>query len=329
MDRREFLQLTVSALAVAPLVACTSGALRGASPSASGGAGVTDAAAFRAMRRSVSTRFGKIAYVDRGSGDGVLFLHGFPLNSFQWRGVIDRVWTHRRCIAPDFLGLGYTEVAEGQSVAPNVQVEMLVALLDALSIQTVDLVANDSGGAIAQLFVTRHPERVRTMLLTNCDVENDSPPPAVLPVIALAREGKFATQTFLPQLADKAFARSAEGIGGQCFTYPDHPTDEAVDYYFQPLVANPRRIQLTDAYALGLDPNPLAGLEPLLKRCTVPTRIVWGTGDPIFSQASPDYLDHTLPRSRGVRRIPGAKLFFIEEFPEVIAEEALRLWRVG
>ena len=61
----------------------------------------------------------------------------------------------------------------------------------------------------------------------------------------------------------------------------------------------------------------------------MPTRIVWGTGDTIFSKDSPDYLDRLLPNSRGVRRIPGAKLFFPEEFPEVIAEEARKLWAYG
>jgi len=73
----------------------------------------------------------------------------------------------------------------------------------------------------------------------------------------------------------------------------------------------------------------LAGIEPALKRCPVPTRIVWGTGDTIFSLASPDYLDRTLAHSRGVRRVEGAKLFFPEEFPDLIAAEARRLWGVG
>lgn len=81
-----------------------------------------------------------------------------------------------------------------------------------------------------------------------------------------------------------------------------------------------------NAYALGLEPNPLAGIESALKRCNVPTRIVWGMGDTIFSQASPDYLDRMLAKSRGVRRVPGAKLFFPKEMPELIAEEAMRLW---
>ena len=54
----------------------------------------------------------------------------------------------------------------------------------------VDLIANDSGGAVAQLFVLRYPQRVRTMLLTNCDVEPDSPPPALKPVLDAVTRGQ-------------------------------------------------------------------------------------------------------------------------------------------
>lgn len=288
-----------------------------------------DAAAFHAARRFVETPFGRIACVERGSGDAALFLHGFPLNGFQWRGALDRLSAHRRCVAPDFMGLGYSQIPAGQSVAPDAQVAMLAALLDSLSIRAVDLVANDSGGAVAQLFVLKYPQRVRTMLLTNCDVEPDSPPPALLPVLQMAREGKFTEMWLVPWLADKELARSAKGLGGQTYTYPTNPTDEAVDCYLAPLVSSPERKAQVNSYALALDPNPLAGIEPALKHCAVPTRIVWGTGDDIFSPASPGYLDRTLPNSRGVRRVEGAKLFFPEEFPDVIAEEARGLWGVA
>src|SRR5882724_7093303 len=106
-------------------------------------------------RRFAQTTFGRIAHIDRGKGPAVLFLHGFPLSSFQWRGAIDRLSTKRRCLAPDFMGLGHTEVAAGQSVTPSAQADMLAAFLDRLSVRDVDLIANDSGGAIAQLFMTR------------------------------------------------------------------------------------------------------------------------------------------------------------------------------
>jgi len=287
-----------------------------------------DAAAWSAARRFAETPFGKIAYVERGSGDAALFLHGFPLNGFQWRGALDRLSAYRRCVAPDFMGLGYSQIPDGQSLAPDAQVAMLAALLDSLSISAVDLVANDSGGAVAQLFVIRHPKRVRTLLLTNCDVETDSPPPALFPVIEMARAGTFVDKWLVPWVADKTLARSAEGLGGQTYTFRANPTDEAVDYYLAPLVSSPQRKAQVHAYAIALEPNPLAGVEKELKRCAAPTRIVWGTGDDIFSQKSPDYLDKIFPNSRGVRRVEGAKLFFPEEFPDIIADEALRLWGI-
>jgi haloalkane dehalogenase len=271
MIRRQFIKVMAATL--------TSGALSAFASRTkdAGGAQLPlNAAAFHAERKYAETNFGGIAYVERGTGDAALFLHGFPLNGFQWRGALERLSAHRRCIAPDFLALGYTEVKAGRSVVPNAQVAMLMALLDNLSIPKVDVVAGDSGGAVAQLLVVRHQERVRSLLLTNCDTENDSPPPAFLPVIEMSRAGTWVDQSLAPQLADKKLVRSAEGIGGLCYVDPAHPTDEAIDYYFGPLVSSPRRNALVHSYAIALERNPLTGIEPLLKRSTVPTRIVWG-----------------------------------------------------
>ena len=312
MDRREFLGVAVSVVAASALARCVSL--------------VTDAASFHASRRFLDMRFGRIAYVERGSGDAALFLHGLPLNSFQWRGAIDRLSPDRRCIAADFLGLGYTEVAEGQSVAPDAQVAMLVELMDKLSVAKADVIASDSGGAVAQLLMTRYPQRVRTMLLTNCDTEPDSPPPAVIPVIEASRKGVFADEWIGAWLADKPLARSDKGIGGSCYADRANPTDEAVEMYFTPLVSSPRRKALLHAYIIALEINPLAGITAALAQSKIPTRVVWGMGDDIFSKESPAYFERTLGTSRGVRRLEGSKLFWPEERPDIIAEEAKRLW---
>jgi pimeloyl-ACP methyl ester carboxylesterase len=146
-------------------------------------------------------------------------------------------------------------------------------------------------------------------------------------VIELSRAGTYADQWLVPWLSDKALARSGKGIGGMCYVDPAHPTDEAIEYYFAPLVASPRRKALIHAFALALERNSLEGIQPALKQCDIPTRIVWGTGDTIFSQASPGYLDHSFGKSRGVRRLAGRKLFWPEELPDVIAYEARKLWR--
>jgi haloalkane dehalogenase len=82
---------------------------------------------------------------------------------------------------------------------------MLVALLDGLLIPAVDLIANDSGGTIAQLFAVEHPARVRTMLLTNCDVHENSPPVQMRNSIASARAGLYDLK-MARHLEDRAYA---------------------------------------------------------------------------------------------------------------------------
>jgi hypothetical protein len=59
----------------------------------------------------------------------------------------------------------------------------------------------------------------------------------------------------------------------------------------------------------------------------VPVRVVWGSADTIFTAANPDFLDRTFGHSLGVRRLANSKLFWPEEHPDVIAEEARNLWR--
>ena len=284
-------------------------------------------AEFHASRRFADTRFGRIAYIERGSGPAALFLHGFPLNGFQWRGALPRLAGLRRCLAPDFMGLGHSEVPESQSLSPQAQTDMLVALLDVLGIDAVDLIGNDSGGAIAQLFAVQHPTRVRSLLLTNCDVHEDSPPALLEPMLQACRAGVYADKFIVPQLNDTRFARSSQGLGGLAYTNPENFTDASIECYLRPLVSSALRKQQFHGYVTALVPNPLLAIEPALERLTVPLRVVWGTGDFIFKASWAEWLDRKCPQSRGVRRVEGAKLFFPEEMPDLIAEEARELWR--
>ncbi|MDB5991219.1 MAG: alpha/beta hydrolase [Herbaspirillum sp.] len=323
MLRREFIGYSVSTAGLLGMPAAAAGPA--ASSKLAHHASIS-AAVFHASRRFAQTSFGKIAYIERGTGRAALFLHGFPLNGFQWRGVLAPLSELRRCIAPDFLALGYTEVRPGQDVGPDAQVAMLAEFLDALDIAKVDLVANDSGGAIAQLFLVRYPHRVRTLLLTNCDTEIECPPAALVPVILMAHAGTFADRWLASWLADKPLGRSAEGLGGQCYADPSNPTNEAIDCYLQPLLNSPQRKDLVHAYAISLENNFLTGIESGLRLSKAPTRIVWGGSDRIFSRAGAAYLHRTMGSSRGVRQLRASKLFWPEERPEVIIAEAQRLW---
>lgn len=283
------------------------------------------ATAWTAARRFVPLSGGDVAVVERGAGPAALFVHGYPLNGFQWRHALERLSSARRCIAPDLLGLGATKTRSGAPLTPDAQAAMLAELLDALDVDAVDLVGSDSGGAVAQIFAVAHPERVRTLLLTNCEAEPNSPPQTLEPILALARVGKFAEIALGRAVSDKAFARSAQAIGGLCYARPDELSDAALDMYLAPLVASPDRMALADAYALALDtPHPLDGIEPKLRALKVPARVVWGMKDVIFDTAMADYLGDVL--GAPVRKLDDAMLFWPEEYPDILAEEALALW---
>src|SRR3989442_1571751 len=137
-----------------------------------------DAKTFHARRRFAETPSGRIAYVEQGRGPAAVFLHGVPLNGFHWRHVIDAVSDLRRCIALDLMSLGYTEIGPDRDVSFTAQASMLAEFCDALELGPIDLVGNDSGGGIAQLFAARHPERLRTLTLTNCDTHDNWAPDA-------------------------------------------------------------------------------------------------------------------------------------------------------
>jgi len=224
------------------------------------------------------------------------------------------------------MGLGYTETTESQEITPETQAAMLGEFLDVLKIKDVDIVANDSGGEVAQLFVAHYPTRVRTLLLSNCDVDTNSPPPSFAPLLAAAQKGVLA-DSFARLLANKDAARSQRGLGA-FYTHPENLTDDAIEYYLSPLVSTPLRKKQLNSFAASFANNPLVAIEPALRQCPSPARIVWATADTTFDVKWADWLDKTLPHSQGVRRVDGAKLFFPEEMPEVIAEEATKLWRV-
>lgn len=318
MRRRDFLKASTMMMATAAL-APHGFAMR---------SGQIDAAWYRRFRRFAALPPGRVAYVEHGHGPAALFVHGYPLNGFQWRGALERLHKHRRCIAPDLMGMGFTETKDGQTISATTQANMLAMLLDALHIDTVDLVANDSGGAVAQLFVAKYPQRVRTLLLTNCDVDENSPPPQLLPFVEKAKKGTFIDEVIVPQLKDKQLARSANGLGGLTYTYPEKLTDETIETYFRPVVETPLKKAQMSQYLISMETNLLVAIREDLRRWKGPVRMVWGMKDQLFGVQWAEWLDRTLPGSRGVRRVEGANLFFPEEMPDLISEEAARFWGV-
>ena len=289
-----------------------------------------DIAEFHASRRFADVKSGRIAYVEQGTGPVALFVHGVPLNGYHWRHVIEKVRHRRRCIAIDLMGLGYSEIAPAKDVSFAAQARMIAEVIDALGIDRIDLVGNDSGGAVAQIFAANCPERLRSLVLTNCDVHDGWPPPQVLPLMERARNGTLAVvfQPLLdhPDLARARFARGESVPMFRSFSDPSVLTDETIWVYLQPLLSSPRRIAAFERYWLAFDNAQTVAIYESLKRLKAPTLIVWGLADIFFDVKWAYWLKDTIPGATRLIEVPDGRLFFPEDRAASLIEPLLSFW---
>ena len=128
-------------------------------------------------RRQVSIPQGTIEYRERGTGDPILFIHGALVNADLWRKVVPPLSKDFRCIAPDLpLGCHDHPLRADADMSPAGAAKLIADFMAALDLENVTLVGNDTGGALCQLVVTNHPERIGRLVLTNCDAYDHFPP---------------------------------------------------------------------------------------------------------------------------------------------------------
>ena len=264
-----------------------------------------------ATQRSVQTASGRISYTEQGAGPVALFVHGVLLNGHLWPHQLAQLSDIRRCIAVDLLAHGDTEIAPDQDVSVTANANMLEEFLDALNIEQVDLVGNDSGGGIAQIFAALHPQRVRSLTLTNCDTHDNWPPEAFKPFLAMAAAGGLRG-ALDAMLADKSIYRSPQALG-PAYEHPERLADDSIERYLRPLVRTEQRTRDLQRFLAAFDNAHTVKLESRLKALKAPTLIVWGTDDVYFDVKWSHWLADTIPGTRKRVELKDARIFFPEE----------------
>ncbi|HEY7072206.1 MAG TPA: alpha/beta hydrolase [Acidimicrobiales bacterium] len=269
------------------------------------------------------TSFGRIAYREAGDGPTALFVHGVLANGSLWDGVIAEVAPLRRCLAPDLLGHGETaDTDPAQDLSFGPQAAMLVELVEALGCGPVDLVGNDSGGAICQIFAARRPDLVRSLALTNCDTAGNVVPEALVPFMEGARRGE-ALDLFEMMAGDLSVARAALGTG---LADPDGVSDDVIRAFVEPVLRHERSERAIQRWMTDLTDRDLQAVQDDLGRLDVPTLLLWGTDDVFFPVDDARGLAALIPGAELVE-VPGAKLFHPLEQPDLLAGHLRRLWR--
>jgi pimeloyl-ACP methyl ester carboxylesterase len=286
-----------------------------------------DGSSFSPTRHSVQTPAGRISYVEQGAGPVALFVHGVLLNGHLWRHQLAQLGDIRRCIAPDLLAHGDTEIAAGQDLSVTANAHMLKQFLDALNIDQVDMVANDSGGGIAQIFAVHYPERLRSLTLTNCDTHDNWPPEAFQPFLAMAAAGGLRG-VLDAMLADKNVFRAPEALG-PAYEDPNQVSDDTIDAYLQPLVRTPQRTAELQEFLAAFCNSHTTQIEARLKTLQAPTLIAWGTDDIYFDVSWSKWLAETIPGTRKRVEFAGARIFFPEERPADFNRELRAHWQAA
>ncbi len=280
-----------------------------------------------AMQRSVQTASGRISYIEQGTGPVALFVHGVLLNGYLWRHQMAGLSDIRRCIAVDLLAHGETEIAPGQDVSVTANAKMLAEFLDALKIEQADLIGNDSGGGIAQIFAALYPERVRSLTLTDCDAHDNWPPEAFKPFLAMAAAGGL-TGTLKAILADKSIYRSPQALG-PAYEHPESVSDETIEKYLGPLARSEQRTRDLQRFLAAFDNKHTLTIEARLKTLNAPTLIVWGTDDVYFDVKWSRWLADNIPGTRRRIELEGARIFFPEERWEEFNKELRAHWQTA
>ncbi len=123
-----------------------------------------------------STPYGDMHYVDEGAGDPIVFVPGNPSWSFESREMIKALSGKYRCIAVDHIGFGLSDKPSDFSYLPQDQARNLDALLESLHLERITIVVGDWGGPIGLSYAIHHPEKIKSVVVTNTwlwSVKND------------------------------------------------------------------------------------------------------------------------------------------------------------
>jgi len=258
---------------------------------------------------------GRLHYVDEGAGEPILFVHGTPTWSFDWRHLIAALAPSHRCVAPDLIGFGHSERPRDFAYTPEAHAAVLAEFVEKLGLERFTLVVHDFGGPIALPLALRDHSPVARLVLINTwawsfEDDRDMRGKAALAGSSfgrfLYRWANFSLRVITPSAYGDRRKLTPEIHRQLLDRFPDRESRGTV------LWTLARSLLGSSAHYNAL----WRGREALRR---VPALIVWGLRDPAFP---PRYLARwreALPGARVVE-LAGAGHWPHEEEPVAVAE---------
>ena len=271
-------------------------------------------------QRVITVPAGPVALRERGSGPPIVFVHGVGVNGDLWRGVAPPLTDAHRCITPDLPWGGHAHPLRPDAELSLFGMAKIVAdLLEALGLEDVTIVANDTGGAVSQALVARYPERVGRLVLTSCDAFEKFPPTpqryllwaarsrALMWLVTRSVQWRFVQR--LPTAYGFVTASAMPADVMRSYTWPMHH----VPGVRRDLRRMLRAVDTRDTFAAA---EGLRGFDR-------PALVLWAEDDKIFPREHGRRLAELLPQGR-FELISGSRTFIPEMQPERLAERVRR-----
>ena len=256
-----------------------------------------------------------VAYRDIGAGEPLVLLHGTG-GAHAWDAVAQRLAPQRRVLVIETLGLGDSEGDSDSDFGLSAQAAHVRGLLSALEIPQADIVGNEAGGLIAQIFAVRWPQCTRSLVLSDCETHETWPPRNLERLARLARvPGGLAALAVL--MKRPSVVRSKRFLG-RLVTERRVLTPERIKSYVHTIAGTRVRRLRLKRFLRGMKQGETVTINQLLG-LRMPTMIVWGGDNICVSHSWAKLLYDTIPGARRLEVIPFAGSSCHEERPELFS----------
>lgn len=250
-------------------------------------------------------------YIDEGQGDPILFIHGTPSWSFDYRKVIKVLRATHRCLAVDHIGFGLSAKPKGYNYSTLNHSHTLEKFILAQNLQGLTLVVHDFGGPIGFNFALKYPERVKAIVVLNSWLWSSETDPDFLAI------RKILKSPLLPVLY-RYFNFSAQYILPQSFG-EQKLSRTLLRQYTRPFARIAER-EGPLAFARSLL-NDQAWFESLWEQRNIlqnkPLLFLWGMKDQVIKPKNLDKFQAGFPHAL-VKQLPSAGHFPQEEQPDQV-----------
>ena len=265
------------------------------------------------QRKEIDLPAGRIRYREAGSGKPIVFVHGYLVDGRLWDGVVDRLSDRYRCLAPDWpIGAQQIPMKPDADLSPYGIASIVDSFMEALDLEDVTIVGNDSGGAMSQVLVTRHPQRIGRLVLTNCDTHENFPPGPFKALVPLAKLPGGMTAIAIP-FRSGAIARAAFKPFAK-----DIPAD-LVASWMRPGLNDPGVKRDLKKVTIGMNKRYTLEAAEKLRGSELPILLTWAPGDRVFPMKYAQRLVAEVPNARIVE-IPDSRTFVPLDQPQRLAD---------